>query len=110
MPEQILRYSSTRSISHAIAFNEKSKNLLKNIENTQKCPNCDSKVKFELQIFPNLQNDLIEDESKDGEFLKTGMPDFGSVYVFTCGRDCWDEENDEFRLEVAPMVVVDSLK
>jgi len=32
MPEQILRYSSTRSISHAIAFNEKSKNWLKNFE------------------------------------------------------------------------------
>jgi len=114
-PEQILRYSCKRSLNAAIPFNNKAMVLLENAKkNRPKCKYCGSDTKFEMQLLPRLQDELLEDDvrCKQNRVLEDNLPDFGSVYIFTCVKSCWneDENDDQLRLEVEPLVVVDTLR
>jgi len=109
-PEQILRYSINRDISNAIPYNDACQKIL-NDENqikSIKCRHCNSKCSFELQILPQSIYDLSDRvESKKSQTL----PEFGSIYIFTCDKNCWDEDKNEvFRMEADPIVVIDHLK
>lgn len=114
-PEQILRYSCKRSLNAAIPFNNKAMVLLENAKKHRpKCKYCGSETKFEMQLLPRLQDELLEDDvrCKQNRVLEDNLPDFGSVYIFTCVKSCWneDENDDQLRLEVEPLVVVDTLR
>jgi len=116
-PTQLLRYSCTRSIGHAIPFNKNAALLLDHCnQQPQKCRHCGGPTKFEMQLLPALQDSLLENDQQDtpGTYLKNPIPDIGSIYIFTCERNCWNEAvvQDEFniRSEVAPLVITDSLR
>lgn len=110
---QILRYSMTRTLHHAIPFNEKANDDLKRTKlTTIKCSHCGSGCKFEIQLLPNLANELLENENCEWgrEFLPgIGLFDFSSVYIFTCENNCWNDD-DEFRIEPEPIYAIDKLK
>lgn len=57
----------------------------------EKCRHCQSSCHFEFQLMPSLVNFL----KIDGEVAL----EFGTVFVYTCSKSCWDEGKDLYRFE-----------
>lgn len=58
---------------------------------TEKCRSCQSSCVFEFQLMPALVNFLKIDN-------QIGL-EFGTVFVYTCSANCWDNNKDLYRLE-----------
>lgn len=58
--------------------------------NIARCPRCDSKRTFELQLMPNLVN--IVERSLQAQSTKAGEQELGwaTVWCFVCSADCLD--------------------
>ena len=61
------------------------------LSSVQTCRHCRSPCHFEFQLMPALVNYL----KIDGDIAL----EFGTVFVYTCSKNCWDEQKDLFRLE-----------
>ena len=50
-----------------------------------------------MQLLPRLQDDLLEDDvrCKQSRPLQDSLPDYGSVYIFTCSKSCWNEDEND---------------
>jgi len=61
------------------------------LSSVQKCRHCQSPSIFEFQLMPALVN-----------FLKINNQiglEFGTVFIYTCSANCWDDKNDLYRFD-----------
>ncbi|CAF1302722.1 unnamed protein product [Adineta steineri] len=84
-PDQIIRYDWS---GHPLILTKADESTL---SSAQKCRNCQSSCNFEFQLMPALVNFLKIDN-------QIGL-EFGTVFVYTCSANCWDEKNDLYRVE-----------
>ncbi|EDV23288.1 uncharacterized protein TRIADDRAFT_58416 [Trichoplax adhaerens] len=54
------------------------------------CPRCSSKRVFEFQLMPTLIYELKEISPS------SSVPEFGTVFVYTCDNSCWNDDNQPY--------------
>ncbi|CAF1025875.1 unnamed protein product [Rotaria sp. Silwood1] len=84
-PDQIIRYDWSGNPLILTKFDENT------LLTTQKCRYCQSSCVFEFQLMPALVNFLKIDN-------QIGL-EFGTVFVYTCSANCWNDNNDLYRFE-----------
>ncbi|CAF1090522.1 unnamed protein product [Rotaria sordida] len=84
-PDQIIRYDWS---GNPLILTKLDANTLSTI---QKCRYCQSSCVFEFQVMPALVNFLKIDN-------QIGL-EFGTVFVYTCSSNCWNDNNDLYRFE-----------
>ncbi|CAF4097228.1 unnamed protein product, partial [Rotaria sordida] len=84
-PDQIIRYDWS---GNPLILTKLDGNTLSTI---QKCRYCQSSCVFEFQLMPALVNFLKIDN-------QIGL-EFGTVFVYTCSSNCWNDNNDLYRFE-----------
>ncbi|CAF1396284.1 unnamed protein product [Rotaria sp. Silwood1] len=84
-PDQIIRYDWS---GNPLILTKFDGNIL---STTQKCRYCQSSCVFEFQLMPALVNFLKIDN-------QIGL-EFGTVFVYTCSANCWNDNNDLYRFE-----------
>ncbi|KAK3799963.1 hypothetical protein RRG08_002378 [Elysia crispata] len=62
--------------------------LVNELEDIESCPNCGGERIFELQLLPALLPWLQAEEIEDDVEI-----DFGTVMVFTCKKNCWQDKS-----------------
>jgi len=84
-PDQIIRYDWSGS---PLIITKLESSALSNVN---KCRHCQAPCVFEFQLMPALVNFLKIDN-------RIGL-EFGTVFVYTCSANCWNNDIDLFRFE-----------
>lgn len=85
--------SSTPTTSRSFSYDWSGQPLIltKTESSAQKCRHCQSPCYFEFQLMPALVNYL--------KIKQQVALEFGTVFVYTCSKNCWKDQEDLYRLE-----------
>jgi hypothetical protein len=84
---------STRRTSRSFSYDWSGQPLIltKTESSAQKCRHCQSPCHFEFQLMPALVNYL--------KIKQQIVLEFGTVFIYTCSNNCWNDQEDLYRLE-----------